>query len=191
MHQIVFGSITYAVLVSQVIGLFASAVLLWSYQQNTNRRILAFQIIASVLFAASLFFLGAFSGALANIAGIFRNFVFFHRDKKWAQSKAWFYIFCGLFIVCGLVTWQGAKSLLPMFGMITSTVALYDLHPSRTRKLCASCSLFWITYNFITKNPVGVLNECLCITSIIVAIFRYDIPRKHRAAIPSDSDESR
>ena len=63
-------------IVAQIIGVFAMAFNIWSYQQKQQKHIIALQLVGSTLFGLHYFMLGAYMGGLLNAVGIVRAIVF-------------------------------------------------------------------------------------------------------------------
>lgn len=161
--------------VAQGIGMIALIIAILSFQQNEQKKIVTMQMISSVFFCVHFCMLGATLGSILNGIGIFRAAVFRNRDKAWASNKIWFFLFCALFIAAGLFSWAGPVSLLPIFAMILTTIAFWIKNPRAVRFVSAPSSPFWFTYNFIYHSYPGMLTELFVFSSILVAIFRFDI----------------
>ena len=171
-------------IVAQVIGVFAAFFGIFSFQQKSRGAILIWQIINNVLWTLHMLLLGALAGGLLNAIGIFRGIVFYFRaDRKWAQSNAWYAVFCLLFAAASGLSWimgDGALALLPMLGMFFTTVSLAEKDPFRVRLLSFFSSPCWLTYNVIKGSIPGVCTETFLIISITVGILRLDLPRLRR-----------
>jgi hypothetical protein len=165
-------------LMIQGLGLVGMVMTIISFQQNTNKRILGFQIIGTVLWCAHYFALGAYTGAALNFLGLLRNLVFFFRPKKWASSQLWLYFFCALYIAAGVMTYETYTSLLVTAAAILSTIAFYLINPKLTRRVSLASSSGWMAYNVISFSIAGVVAEILTITSIFVAMFKFDFKKK-------------
>lgn len=174
MNQIIFGNFNYYNLLTQVIGIIGIIFNFITFQQNTNKRIVAFQICASAAFVIHFFMLGAVTGAVLNIFGILRNIVLFNRNKDWAKGKYWLYIFCAVYIITGIVTFQNIFSILPTVGMLFGTVAVYIVSPKKTRIVSVGCSVSWLSYNAISFSIPGIITEVLNLISIGISMYKYD-----------------
>ena len=168
-------------LIAQAIGVAAAFFGIFSFQQKDRGRILIWQIINNVLWTVHMLLLGAIAGGLLNAIGIFRGVVFYFReDRKWAQSGAWYFIFCALIAAVSALSWgmgDGALALLPMLGMLFTTVSLGLRDPFHVRFVSFFSSPCWLTYNVMKGSIPGVCTEVFLIVSIIVGILRLDLPR--------------
>ncbi len=161
--------------IAQGLGVIALIIAILSFQQNEQKRIVTFQMISSVFFCVHFCMLGATLGGILNGIGIFRAAIFRNRDKAWASHIGWFFLFCGLFIAAGLVSWAGSISLLPILSMILTTVAFWVKNPRIVRAVSAPASPLWFIYNLAYASYPGMITETFVFTSILVAFFRYDL----------------
>lgn len=169
----------------QGIGIVATVFGLLSFQQKTQKRIVFFQLLCNVLWTTHFFLLpNALAGAMLNSIGVLRGIVFYFRtDKKWAQSPVWYGVFSALFIGAAIFSWlggDGAWALLPMMGMLCTTVSLALHNPFHVRVVSFFSSPCWMTYNAFHGSLPGVLTEALMICSIITGILRIDIPKMRK-----------
>jgi len=179
MNQTLIGNITYFILLTQAIGFIGMIMNFTSYQQNTNRRIIFFQIIGALFFCAHFFLLaqnepGAYVGSALNGIGFLRNAVFWFRPKKWAENIIWLYIFCISYIIAGVITWDSYISLLPVVGMLIGSYGLFEKNTTKTRRLMLGCSISWIIYNTLTGSVPGFVTEVFTISSIVIAMYKFD-----------------
>ena len=168
---------------AQAVGVCATVLAIISFQQKTQKRIVFFQLLNNIFWTAHFLLLGAWAGGILNAIGIFRGLVFVNRtDKKWAQSPIWYGVFGLAFIGAAIFSWQqgdGALALLPMAGMLFTTVSLALRSPFRVRVVSFFSSPCWLTYNVIKGSLPGAFTEVFMMCSIIVGILRIDLPR-HR-----------
>ena len=179
---------------AQLLGIVAFTVAVLSFQQRSQKRIVTFQLISSCFFTAHFLLLGVYVGFLMNALGAFRAIVFANKDKAWARSRVWLFVFVALFTAAGIITidndldlttWNvdftglsAYISLLPIFGMIFTTVAFWAKDAATVRKLSAPSCPFWLTYNLYNRSWGGVATEVFALCSIIIGMIRLDIRRK-------------
>ncbi len=180
-------------IIAQSIGIVAMVVAISSFQQRTQKRIVLFQLVSSVLFCTHFLMIGALTGGILNGIGMVRAAIFAKRDtKRWAASPVWIYIFTGIFIVVyGLnftvfgvaPTWQNfVLELLPVLGMVATTVAFRMEKAAHVRVLSLISSPLWLVYNVLQGSLGGVLTESFSLTSIVIGMVRLDIQTKDRPA---------
>ena len=99
-------------ILSWIYGVGAMRSLALAYQQQKRKKMIFFKLCADVFWVVHYVCLGAFSGAVPNFIGIFRELVFIRRGhKKWADSPAWLILFIVLNFVLGFFTLQSAACL--------------------------------------------------------------------------------
>ncbi len=165
-------------MVAQAIGFVGLGFNGLSFQQKKRKGILAFQICAATAFIIHYILLAKYTGAVLNFLGMLRSFVFMNSDKKWAKSKIWLFGFIGVFTAASILTWEGWYSILPTTAMILTTVSYWIKNETKIRLVTFPSSPCWLGYNIIVKSPAGILTECVVMTSLIIAIVRYDILKR-------------
>ncbi len=167
-------------LIAQIIGFLALICCMTAYQMKTQKKIVTVQIISCTLFTIHFLMLGAYTGALLNFIAVSRSVVFANKDKKWAKSNLWIVVFSLICIIAVAFTWEGVISLLPMLGMILTTVSWGIDNARLVRLISLPSSPLWIIYNFISGSMAGVLTEFFVMASIITAMIRLDFGKKNR-----------
>ena len=81
-------------------------------------------------------------------------------------------------LIVGIFTWDGIESILPTVAMMLTTVAFFLSNPTYIRRLNLPSSPMWMIYNLINKSYGGILTECFVMTSLLVAMFRFDRKKK-------------
>lgn len=171
-------------IITQGIGFGGAALNFLSFQQNKRSRIIGFQIVAALLFITHYIFLGftsgedAFTGAALNFIGLTRSIVFINNDKKWAKSPVWLVIFIVVSAIAGVLTWEAWYSFLPSTAMILTTVSYWMKDETKIRLITFPSSPCWLIFNIITGSVAGIVTECIVMSSLIIAIVRYDILKK-------------
>jgi hypothetical protein len=161
--------------IAQAVGFIGMVLAFISFQKGNREGIILFQIMASFVFTLHFTLLGAYTGAILNIFGVLRNIVFLHREKSWANKKAWLYIFLLLFIISGLITYKNVYSLFPILGMCIASVALWMRNSKHTRFIVIFSSPCWLVYNIANLSYPGVLTESFVLISLTISIIRFDI----------------
>ncbi len=173
-------------IITQGIGFGGAALNFLSFQQNKRSRIIGFQIVAALLFITHYIFLGftsgedAFTGAVLNFIGLTRSIVFINNDKKWAKSPVWLVVFIIVSAIAGILTWEDWYSFLPSTAMILTTVSYWMKDETKIRLITFPSSPCWLIFNIITGSVAGVVTECVVMSSLIIAIIRYDVLKKDK-----------
>lgn len=173
-------------IITQGIGFGGAALNFLSFQQNKRSRIIGFQIGAALLFITHYIFLGftsgeeAFTGAALNFIGLSRSIVFINNDKKWAKSHVWLVFFIIVSAIAGILTWESWYSFLPSTAMILTTISYWMKNETKIRFITFPSSPCWLVYNIITGSVAGIVTECIVMSSLIIAIIRYDVLKKDK-----------
>ncbi len=167
-------------ILAQIVGIIALTCAVISFQQNAHRRILVFQLISGVIFVIHFLMLNAYTGAILNLVAVMRSVVFVNKGKSWADNKIWLVIFCLLSVAVGFFTWNGFATLLPIGGMICTTVAFWVKSPKRVRLIAFPSSPLWLVYNVLNNSFAGIITEIINMCSIIVAMFRFDYKKVNK-----------
>lgn len=163
--QELFGQIT------SVVGMILTIA---SFQMRTRRSIIIFQTMGSSFFLVSYFLLGSWTGVYMNIVYLTRNFVFYYRnEKQWAKSKCWLGIFLVASVVAGALGYRRAIDILPIFGAVFATLAMYMPRENMLRAFNLLASPCWLVYNIQLPSTGGILCETFNMVSIAVGLFRY------------------
>ncbi len=164
--------------IAQVVGFIGTALLFLSFQQKKRQGILLFQILSGAVFILHYILLGAYTGAALNFIGFSRSVVFYNSDKKWAKSPVWLVVFIVVSAVASILTWAEWYSVLPAIAMMLTTVSYWLKNETKIRLVTFPSSPCWLAYNALAGSFAGVVTECIVMSSIIIAIVRFDILKR-------------
>lgn len=162
------------------VGITAVIVYLLGYQQKTRKRIILFNALSRALYIFQYILLGAFEGAVLDIAGIISSVLAQKKDKDIIKKHLKLFI-SGvnlLIILLGLSTYKNIFSLLPIAGVLLHTGAFWITDEKKIRQISLLGCLFWLAYNLISGAYGSVIGDALSIISLLTAMFRYDITVK-------------
>lgn len=166
-------------IVSQIIGLFGMLGHVISYQTKTQRKIMLWQLAASLCFCLSFFLQKGYTGMALNMISAVRSVVYSNvQDKKWANSIFFPVALSAASIIAAALTWGGWASAAPLCGQIIFAFAHRAKKPRTVRLLSLPGSLAWMLYNILIVNLSGIATEAFISVSIITGICRYDLPRR-------------
>ena len=175
-------------MLAQAIGIIAMCMNVFSYQQKTVKGVVLFQFFGSALFVANYFMLGAVVGAFLNLIGVFRAAIFMRKEKFHADRWYWLLIFGGLYLIAYILSftvfgteptaWNFFVELLPIIGMMITTISFQKKEAKLVRRLGLINSPFWLSYNIISFTIGGIICEILGLTSILIGMFRLDRKKK-------------
>lgn len=173
-----------------VLGFIAAMIL---FQQKTQKKIVAFQLVCASMFTIHMFLLGGIAGFLLNAIAIVRACVFYFRnDKKWAASPVWVVVFSVLSISASVFCYvkldEHWAAFFPMIGMIITTVSFSLRKAFHVRLITLANSPCWMVYNIKNGSFAGIITELTIFTSIIIAIFRIDLRKRTGITENTDSE---
>lgn len=171
-------------IIAQIIGIFAMAFNIWSYQQKQQKYIIAFQLLGTTFFSIHFFMLGAYMGGLLNAIGVVRAIVFLYKDKLKTDNIFWLSGFVGIYIICYVLVFtafgkpftfvNAIIELLPVIGMVATSLAYRSKTAKSTRLLGFVSSPSWLIYNIISLSIGAICCEALSLISITVGLLRLD-----------------
>lgn len=164
--------------ITQAFGIVGFILMILSYQMKDRKKLLYMQMASNFFFVINYYMLGALTMAVMSVLNVVRSFVFSKDDTKWGSSKAWLWIFLGLAVALGIVTWEGPVSLLTITATLVLIVTLYSKNMKFMRKMFLLPPLLYVTVNLIYKSYGGLGNDIFCFISAIVAIIRFDVKKK-------------
>lgn len=176
-------------IVAQIIGILGMIANILSFQQKSQKGVIAFQFFGSLLFSINFFMLGAYVGSMLNLIGIIRALVFYFKEKTHAHHIAYLFGFSALFICAYVLTFTvfgtepSAKNLiievLPVVAMIVATVAFRSKNAGDIRKFGLVYSPMWLAYNLFNLSIGAIGCEVLNLASIIIGMIRLDKSKKN------------
>ena len=171
-------------LIAQVIGLFAMAFNILSYQRKTRLGVIGFQLFGSALFAVNFFLLGATVGALLNVLSAIRAIIFLNKERLRAEHPLWQVLFTATYLASYLLTFTlfGKETtaanliveFLPVIGMIATTISFRYTDAKTIRRFGLISSPCWLVYNLVTGSIGAICCEVLSLSSILLGIWRLD-----------------
>lgn len=167
-------------IIAQVIGIIATVITIFSFQAKERGIILILQTTSGALWGIHFALLQRFGGMALQIVSVIRGIVFFFKPKrKFLSSPITMAVVMILFIVAGIITFEGPISLCPMIAMMASTLALFQTKENRIRALYLISSPLWLFYDAMVGSIGGVITELFTIVSIIIALIRYRDNKKN------------
>lgn len=170
--------------IAQIVGLFAMAFNIFSYQQRTQKRAIAFQLGGSILFAINYLMLGAVVGGILNAVGIVRALVFLNKEKLHADRPVWLAGFTAAYLLSYVLTFTvfGKEAtafnliveFLPVIGMTATTISFRLSDAKAIRRFGLISSPSWLVYNIVSFSLGAIICEVLSLGSIFIGMFRLD-----------------
>jgi len=181
-------------LLANVVGVFAVALFLLSYLQKDRKRIIALNAASRCLYILQYVMLGAFAGAVLDIAGTASSLLAQKKDKPFIKKHLPVFIIGvnTLIVGAGILTifltangesvlrWATLIDFLPIAGVLLHTSAFWIDDEKTIRRVSLLGSPFWFAYNLISGAFGSCIGDLLSMVSILVAMFRYDFKRKKK-----------
>lgn len=146
-----------------------------AFQSNKHKVIVITKLGSEAAFTVQYFLLDAYTGSIMNLIGVIRNFIFYRLVEKGRSTKAVMWIFCGIYVISAIVTWEGPQSLLPLVGKLCSTVA-YSIKNTRAIRMINIPTLtMWMVYNCTCSAWEALATDSISLISVLIAMTRFDI----------------
>ena len=166
---------------AQIFGALAIAVALFIFIFRSRKVILLAKLTDDALWAAHYLLIGGYTATALNCVGVVREIVFYNREKKWASSRLWLYLFLALAFAAGLLTWEGVSSLPAMMGMILAVFSFWCRDPLLICSLSIPSEMCWLCYNIFHQSMPGMISSSVAILSAVIGLVR-NIRAKKRGA---------
>lgn len=171
-------------LIAQAVGLLAMAFNIFSYQQKTRERAIAFQLGGALLFAANFLILGAIVGGLLNLIAAVRALVFLNKERLRAEHPGWLIGFESAYLASYVLTFtlfgkdptpmNLLVEFLPVIGMTATTLSFRLTDAGAIRRYGLISSPSWLVYNIANFSLGAICCEVLSLCSIIIGMARLD-----------------
>lgn len=174
--------------IAQIVGIFAMAFNILSYQQKTRGGAIAFQLFGGLLFSVNFFMLGATVGAILNVIAAIRAVIFLNKEKLHADHPVWLGMFIATFAATYILSFTlfGKEptainfviELLPVIGMTATTISFRLTDAKSIRRYGLISSPSWLVYNIANVSIGAICCEVMSLCSIIIGILRFDRGKK-------------
>lgn len=171
-------------IIAQIIGIFAMAFNILSYQGKKQSTVIALQLFGGLLFAINFLMLGAVIGGILNIIAVIRAVIYLFKDKLKAEKSIWLYGFIAVYIAVYVLNFTGfgkqptpknlIVELLPVIGMTALSIGFRLKNASDVRKTGLISSPAWLIYNLVVGSVGAIICESVTLVSIFVGMLRHD-----------------
>lgn len=161
-------------LVAQAIGFIGMALCIGCFQCKSNRLLLLCQMLGNAVYAVHFLMLGAYSGCISALLLVCSNIPVCVTDRAWTKWKGWKWLFCALFILACVFTYQDAFSLLPCAASVAFTLTNYTGNGKvirRSKLLLVGPG--WVIYNIYVHSWSGTLSESIGMLSALISLCRF------------------
>lgn len=167
-----------AILIVGILGIILNLAI---YQQNTSKGILIVKLISNFVWAVYYLLPGAYTGFCVACIAIAREITFITVDRKGKVGIACLSLFAVTSIVCSILTWKSAVSILPALGSIIAVFGFYFAIPKLSRILAIPVAICMGAYDIGAGLPIGVANEIITFISAVVGIISIDIFKREKS----------
>lgn len=175
--------------IAQIIGIFAAALNILSYQCKSKNKLIFMQLFGSLLFTFNYIMLGAIVGGLMNGIAVIRAIVFLYKDRWHINEKLLVGAFIAAFVLSYVLAFTvfGVEprlknfiiEILPVIGMSAVTVSFNMKNATAVRIIGITLSSpGWLVYNICSGSIGAILCEVFSLCSLAIGIIRHDIKRK-------------
>lgn len=168
-------------IIANIIGVFAVALFVLSYQLKTRKGIVLCNAISRALYVLQYLLLYAFEGAVLDIVGILASILAQNKDKGFIK-KYLKTVIIGInliIVITGILLYKNIFSLLPMLGVLFHTGAFWLTNEKHIRRISFLGSPFWFVYNIISGAFGSAMGDMMTMVSISLAMYRYDFKKKN------------
>ena len=160
-----------------IVGIFAVALYFLGYVQKKRNHIILINATSRLLYIIQYILLGAFEGAVLDIAGIISSLLAQKKNKPFIHRhlKIIVVLVNLLIVAMGLTLYKNIYSLLPIIGVLLHTGAFWIDNEKQIRRVSFLGSPFWLVYNFVSGAYGSCLGDILSMISIGISMIRYDI----------------
>lgn len=157
-------------IISQIIETIALIVTLGSYHLKKKEKIFKGMCIANILEMLHYLLLGAWSGFAIKVIALIRNIFIIEKEYNRKLRKVFFlYLFIGIYIVIGVLTFKNIFSLLPMAAAVIYMIVVWDGDELQVKKISFLCYFLWLAYNICILSVMGIVSNIVALISTYIA----------------------
>ena len=159
----------------RIMGIIGLVLGVAAFQSNKHKGIVMAKMGSEAAFTIQYYLLDAPTGSIMNLIGVVRNFIFYKLVEKGKSTKIVMWIFCGVYVLSAIITWEGPESLLPLIGKLCSTVAYIMKNTRNIRIINIPTLTMWIVYNITCSAWEALAADTISLVSVLIAMGRLDI----------------
>ena len=159
------------VILAQVSSIIGWLLLIYSYYKDDIEKLLFIQIISSIFYCLSYFFLGAYSGLLVCFIELLKGIGYYKTDS----DNLIFWGTLPVYVLMGIFTFDGIASLLPIIG---SVIDGYTLTKNKTIATLGSffANILWVVYDILILAYMTALTDSVIVVSnLCILLFGYSM----------------
>lgn len=167
--------------ISEVLGILVCVCVFISMQTKNIKYTMLWQILCNGIGVLSyaLTAEGGFSGMAIYLVATLQSVLFFVLRLKEKNEPKWIYpIIFAAYIGCSLLTFSGARDLVPMAAALLCALALIQKKPTYYRIIILLNGVLWIVYDIFVHNYGMLASHIITVASALIGIIRIDILKK-------------
>lgn len=162
-----------AFILSQILVGIAFLFDLASFQFKSRKLTLVCFACAAGLLSAHFFLLGAVTAGAVIAVSVIRFAVAYFTTNKCVM-----YLFLGIVLILGIITYDGFEDILITVALMFSTLASFNTSEKMLRKFMAAGTVLTITHNIIIFTPAGIALEVFFLLSNAFSYWRFYTKKK-------------
>lgn len=159
--------------IGQGVGFVGVIISFIIFQQKNKNKMILLKLLSDVVWALHYCLIGAYSGMAVALINIPREIVFYYQTRKNNNSPLPLVVFGIINLIFAILTWKNLLSLFPTFASILAMFAFWIKDVKTTKKLSLVVSVLMFTYDIFNYSYMGIINEIITLSSIIVALCRF------------------
>lgn len=169
-------------IIATVIGAFAAAIFVASYQCKNRKWILLLGAVSRVLFIVQYILLGAYAGAVLDVIGVIAALIAGKKDHPVMKGLLipTVVLTHAAILVASALLYQDWIDIFVLPGTTLHVAALWFNKEKIIRRISLCGSPCWLVYNIASKAYFSAVSDSIAIISMLIAMFRYDFKRKKK-----------
>lgn len=169
-------------IIAFIVGILAVTLYFLGYLQKKRQNIILINATSRLLYIIQYVLLGAFEGAVLDIAGIISSLLAQKKEHSFIKKnlKPLVITVNVLIVIMGMTLYKNAFSLLPIIGVLLHTGAFWIDDEKRIRQVSFLGSPFWLVYNFVSCAYGSCIGDVLSMISIGISMYRYDFKKEKK-----------
>ena len=161
-------------------GAIAILLKICEFQFKKRKTIFIVASLTFVCWIAYFFLQGDFASGIINFICFVEVMVFLQRGKKkWADGKWLMYLFLGLQLGLGLLTFKNWHDIFAIVGGVFTTIAYFVISKKTYRYVSLVAMLLWVANSVSKFYYVALINDVFATVSVFVSILRFYVFNKN------------
>lgn len=168
------------VYIGNFFGFLAILLFVASFQLKKRQAIIVCNTVSRLFYVVQYLFLGAFEGAIIDFIAMLISALVVKKDGAYKKVKVTAsYLLYIAIIASSILLYKNIFSIFSFLGVTLELAALLFNKEKHIRMLSLAAQPLWLIYNAHFKAYSSVAGNVITITSIIIALVRYDIKKKN------------